>query len=297
MSPWIPWDADAEEIAALHVIRDDIPSSARPAILAWVWDRLDAPGYSRGYTSPGMVHLLQTNLNLNFGYEPKAAPLVDAVILEVQSRGDKILLRIIDFMASWYEPDPPYGRMPQELQTLEYHLDNSLSAVELYLTDERVYRLRRRLPQGVEEAVQAAVDANAGSGKHLAEAWSSATAMEPNTSHAMVEAIRAVDVASGAVVIPKDKKPTLYKAVQVMRDQGDWGLVLQDSDGYPDHREVLIGMMETLAKAQPDRHGGEKPSPLEAQTHVQLAATLVHWFASGAIRRTGKKVPTPDRIS
>ena len=60
------------------------------------------------------------------------------------------------------------------------------------------------------------------------------------------------------------------------------------SDGYPNHLEVLIGMMETLAKAQSDRHSGNKPTPLEAQAHAQLGATLVHWFASGSVIREEK---------
>jgi len=284
-NPWVPFDADADEVAELHIVRDDIPESARSAILAWVWDRLSAAGHRHGFTSSETIHFLQTSLRVNLGYPLKEAPSVNDVLQRIEEHGgNKLLLRMIDLLASAYSPDP-WGDTPSDIETLMYHLDTSSAAIEVYATEDGDYRLRRRIPEGVEEVVQAAIDLDSQAGRHLAEAWRAATAMEANTSHAMAEAIRAVDLVSGAVVLPKDKKPTMFKVVKAIRDQGDWGLVLRDSDGYPDHQEVLIGMMETLAKAQTDRHGGSKASPLEAQAHVQLAATLVHWFASGAVIR------------
>lgn len=47
---------------------------------------------------------------------------------------------------------------------------------------------------------------------------------------------------------------------------------------------MLIAMLETLAMAQRDRHAsGIAPSLAQADAHVQLAATLVAWFSSGAV--------------
>jgi hypothetical protein len=188
-------------------------------------------------------------------------------------------------MANWYGLDS-IGRWPEEIQLLGYYLDLNRSAVEVYASDDgQSFRLRTRLPEGVEELAQEAVDLRLDSGVHLSNAWHAAFDLEPNESYAMTEAIRAVEAACRAVVLPKDKKATLNKCVQTMRSQGGWTLVLDDSDGFPDQLQVLIGMLETLAKAQPDRHSGSKPSVIQAQAHVQLASTLVHWFASGAVIR------------
>jgi hypothetical protein len=53
----------------------------------------------------------------------------------------------------------------------------------------------------------------------------------------------------------------------------------------------IVGMLRLLHRAQSDRHGSPEPAPpvvmtqAEAEAAVHLAATLVHWFDSGAVRR------------
>lgn len=285
LEPWVPFDATPEEVAELHVVRDGIPATLRPAILAWIIDQLPVIPYSsKGLVTTEMIHTLQTALRIDFGLAPKESMSRQALVKFIESQGEQTILRVVDFMASWYRRQG-WIDTPIEIAPLEFHLDAGSSAFEVYPTEDGPYRIRRRITEGVEEAVQAAIDLQPVAGRHLANAWRSATALEPNESFAMTEAIRAVEAASGPVVIPKDRKPTLGKVVKVLQDQPGWTLVLTASDGYPNHLEVLIGMMETLAKAQPDRHSGNKPTPLEAQAHAQLAATLVHWFASGAIIR------------
>ena len=109
--------------------------------------------------------------------------------------------------------------------------------------------------------------------------------MTPDTSKILREAIQAVEAAAGAVAIPKEGRPQLSKIVGALRDQKGWGLVLAQRDGHPDHKAVLIGMLETLAFAQQHRHSGHGYSETEAVGHVQLAATLVGWFSAGVVRR------------
>ncbi|MEL4317927.1 hypothetical protein WJX64_02830 [Leifsonia sp. YIM 134122] len=283
MEPWIPWDADEEEIADLFILREAIPPSLRSPLLSWISNRLPSMGYSGEWTTPGMVHTLEGVLRISFNASQEGMPRA-RLIDELVSRGEKMILRAVDFLASLSEPDN-FGHQPKEIQELDFYLGLNRSAVEIYLSEKRNYRLRSRLPEGVEELAQAAINMREDAGVHLANAWHAAFDLEPNESYAMTEAIRAVEAACKSVVLPKDKKATLNKCVIAMRDQKGWTLVLNDSDGYPDHLQVLIGMIETLAKAQPDRHAGTKPTVLQAQAHVQLASTLVHWFASGAVVR------------
>jgi hypothetical protein len=284
MEPWIPFDADEGELAQLYVVREGIPTSLRSPILAWIHDALPSGDYNTDYTTPALAHTLEGALGFEFELEHNEAPSRQYIVEAVAAAGDRMILRTVDFFASWNEMDD-YGNVPDSIGTLTYFLNLNRSVFEVYRSDQGPYRLRRRLPEGVEQIAQAAIDLQKLDGKHLANAWNAAFGLEPNESWAMTEAIRAVEAAAVPVVTPKDKKATLGKVTAAIRDQVGWTLVLDDSDGYPDHREVLVGMLETLAKAQPDRHAGARPSVLQAQAHVQLASTLVHWFASGAVVR------------
>jgi hypothetical protein len=287
VKPWIPFDADEQEIEELYVIRDGIPATLKPALLSWIIDRLPLVPYSNGHTTPQAIHMLQAALRIDFGLGAKETLVREELVELLDAMGDRTVIRTVDFMASAFSYDSRYGYIPPEIEELTLHFDLASSAFEIHRTEDLDYRIRRRLPEGVEASIQEAINLQPMAGRHLANSWKSAFALDPNESFAMSEAIRAVEAASGPVVIPKDRKPTLGKVVNAIRDQEGWTLVLSANDGYPDHKDVLVGMLETLAKAQTDRHSGDKPTPLEAQAHAQLAATLVHWFSAGAvIRRT-----------
>lgn len=283
--PWIPWDATEEEITELHIVREQIPESIRPAILAWIFDRLPGQAYMNEYTPSEVVDNLRTALRLPLDFSPKASVKRLALVEQIASQGDRTVLRVVDYLASSFRRGR-YGETPPEIADLAFHLDKGGSAVRVrYSPSSPGYRLELRLVEGTEELAQQAVDQQESPGRHLSRAWRSAFDLDPNPSFAMTEAIRAVEAACAPVVLPKDRKPTLGKVVSALQSQSGWGLLLDNSDGFPNHLDVLIGMMETLAKAQPDRHAGEEPTQLQAQAHVQLAATLVFWFSSGAVLR------------
>lgn len=279
MSVWEPWDADEEELAGLHVIRERIPPSMRPALTKWLYDRLHS-GYSK--TSPDIVNALQTALRLDVGFESGMVD-TETLVMELEDRGDQVFLRAVDWLLSQFAPT--YHGLPTEVRDLEWHLDTAMSGIEVvHGTD--CYRLGLRLPEGVEVAEQIAVDAGPKiAGQHLATAIRQAQGLAPDTSTAMTEAIRAVEAAAGPVVIPKDGRQRLSMIVQALKNKPDWTLVLEcRDDGVPDHHAVLIGMLETLVFAQRDRHAGEPPSPQQALAHVMLAATLVGWFSTGTVQ-------------
>ncbi len=207
------------------------------------------------------------------------------MVRAITQKGNQFIARVIDYFLSGFETDQ-WGTTPNEAETLKWHFDSAASAAEIALQDG-AYRLRRRATEGVEELAEASrQSAPALAGQHLGKAWNEAYALTPNTSLAMTEAIKAVEAAAHPVVTPTAKKVRLGMMTQTIKDQSGWTLAFPNrDDGHPDHKAVLVGMLETLIIAQVDRHGGVAPSVMEAHGHVQLASILVQWFSSGVIVR------------
>lgn len=283
VEPWRPWDADDEEYAERLVVRSLIPDPLRPALRAWLRGELNNAGYG-GQTSFALVNSLQSALRVTFGFFD--GPVYTAALVgAIEERGDRFMIRVVDFCLADYTSDGnPWSPTPSRVEELQWHLDQNMSAVTTRLVEGK-YRITRRLPEGIEEVAQQAIDAaSATAGRHLSKAWQEARSLDRDTSAVMTEAIRAVEAAAGPVVIPNDLRPRLSKIVAALKDNSKWtiGLPRRD-DGYPDQRQILIGMLEVLAFAETQRHSGDDPSGREAMTHVQLASTLVSWFSIGAI--------------
>ncbi len=284
MDPFKPWDATDEEYAELLIIREPIPESLDESISHWLRG-VFRQTESYGQVSRKLINVIEAALRVRLmaNQAPDSSELTKAV----RSKGTQYTLRVVDFLLSQMEPTSPMGHWPEDVLFLKSQMDLSSSAVQI-VREGQHYRIARRLPEGVEEAAQRALDdANPIAGQHLAKAWREMQGMEPDASTVLREAIQAVEAAAGAVVIPKDKKPQLSKIVGALRQQDGWGLVLaQRDDGHPDHKAVLIGMLETLAFAEQSRHSGPGYSEAEAVGHVQLAATLVGWFSADVVVRT-----------
>lgn len=282
MEPFKPWDASDDEYADLLVIREPIPESLDETINQWLrgYFRLRSE-YSQ--VSRTVINVIEAGLRVKLDLPTN--PDADDVTEAIREEGDKYTLRVIDFLLSQTRRTDPMSD-PQDVAFLRSQMDLSASAVQV-VREGPGYRIARRMPEGIEEAAQRATsDANGTAGRHLTTAWREMQSITPDTSKILREAIQSVEAAAGAVVIPKDRKPQLSKIVGALRDQKGWGLVLaQRDDGHPDHKAVLIGMLETLAFAEQHRHSGHGYSETEAVGHVQLAATLVGWFSAGVVRR------------
>lgn len=275
----MPWNATEDEAEALQVIREEIPDEMRDALETWLFRELAG---SYGSTEDSKVHLLQSALRVNLQIRDRYPDTWDLIRALKAKGGDDLLLGAVDLQLSMY-PVQEFG-IPNEVLALSTHLDLCRAAIR---TEERdgVYRLARRLPDGVEQLGESAVLAAGNqSGTHLARAWEAATSIEPDPEKAFSEGIKAVELAANAVVTPRAKKVRLSMIVQALKDKQDWRLVLdQREDGVPDHRATLIGMLETLVFAQSGRHGGAGNTAEQARAHVMLASLLVGWFASGAV--------------
>lgn len=281
MSVWRPWDADDQEYEERSLIRDALPAPLRAPVLAWLRKEFEP---DRGWVREQKVHLIQTALQVDLQVKPGLVH-ADSLVNTIASRGDQFICRIVDLELAGYEFDDFRGA-PSAVDDLKWHLDHAASALDVTVQDG-VYRLKRRVPQGIEElAEESKSSSGALSGQHLGKAWVEAYSLTPNTSLVMTEAIKAVEAAAHPVVTPAAKKIRLGMITQTLKDQSGWTLTFPNrDDGHPDHKAVLVGMLETLIIAQADRHGGAAPSVLEAQAHVQLASTLVQWFSTGVVVR------------
>lgn len=283
VQPWEPWDATEEEIADLYVIREPIPESLRGPVEEWLRQTFYVASRF-GEVNAAMVHFIETSLRTPFDLDGAVGP--QDLASAVTAIDDKFTLRVVDLLLSTFVPETQYRTMPAPVALLNSHMERSGSAVQI-VREEQHYRLARRMPEGIEEAAQAAIrDANAIAGQHLANAWREIQSMDPDASKILREGIQAVEAAAGKQVIPKDKKPQLSKIVGALRQQQGWRLAFaRRDDDHPDHVAVLIGMLETLAFAEQHRHSGHGYSLVEATGHVQLAATLVGWFSAGVVVR------------
>lgn len=283
--PFIPFDASDEEISSLNVLRDGIPASLRPALLTWLYHQLRDSSYNS--TSTYLLNFVQSSLDLDFGYDPGSTPLARDLVERIEALGTQVILRVVDLLLS--EEDYSGSRPgPDDLTELQMHFELNRSLFEVSHAQGK-YRLRRRIPDGTAQLAKEVIGVGGMAGKYLAKAWNLAYHLQPDPSAAMAEAIRAVEAACIPVVLPRDGAATLHKCIKTMRDQGDWELILTTSDGYPSHSKTLDLMLETLAKAQSDRHVGQAPTERQAQAHVQLASTLVSWFASGAVVKSNSR--------
>lgn len=283
--PFIPFDADEDEISDLEVLRDGIPVSLRPALFTWMLRQLNDG--RMGSTSPQWLNFIQSSLRIDLGYDPASSPLARDLLERIETMGTKWVLRVVDLLLSAQEFSH-FSSMPHDFTDLQAHLELNGSVFKIG-HDETTYRLTRRLPDGTADLARESIGVGGVSGTYLAKAWNLAYQLQPDPSAAMTEAIRAVEAACIPVVLPRDGAATLHKCIKTMRDQGDWELILTTSDGYPSHSKTLDLMLETLAKAQSDRHVGQAPTERQAQAHVQLASTLVSWFASGAVVKSSSR--------
>ena len=153
---------------------------------------------------------------------------------------------------------------------------------------------RRRLVRRVDAVVAAAgemVMANQQS-NHLRAAWTAAYGRHPDPDKAYDEAVRAVEAAAIPVLLPNGSRETLGKALAHIRQASHkWQLAIEGRNGGA--VDPLVAMIQLLWEGQ-QRHAGAPTSRPqrqdEAEMAVHLATTIVHWFATGGIRR---RTPIP----
>jgi hypothetical protein len=126
--------------------------------------------------------------------------------------------------------------------------------------------------------------------RQLREAWGCVYALHPDPVKGYSQAIKAVESAALAVVEPHNAKATLGTMLGHLKaNRGSFSLVIGGPGGMGDVAP-LIENMKLLWEGQTSRHGSSRPTREEtlgeAEMAVHLAVMLVHWFTSGAVRRS-----------
>jgi hypothetical protein len=142
------------------------------------------------------------------------------------------------------------------------------------------------------EAAAAAAGANSHSGSaagQIRSAWNELYGLKPDAPAAFRAAIQAVESASHAIIEPNNAKATLGSMLGQLRSAPErFELVIPGPD-QTGNIEPLIKMLELIWNGQTSRHGARTVTRPETQEEanmaVHLAVLLVHWFATGAVRR------------
>lgn len=293
------WAPLPDRLAGRDGLQEGVPAVLRRPLREWISAQVtERSGWTR--LEIGGVHgvRLVERVRRRLGLEDNENPDVSPGEWLAYDTSDDDLLNIADaILALTAKPavdDPLYGMSARmafltRTSSLQELLDDVRSA---YTVRASGLGLERRAPAGASQAHTAAVRAaaakpDAGSAaSHLSAAWAAAYAITPEPVQAYSESVKAVEAAAHAVVEPQNPKATLGTMVRQLRDSPErFATVLQRSDSVGTVRE----MMSLLWAGQTSRHGGMEPTrretPAEAQAAVQLAATLVGWFVSGAVRR------------
>ncbi|MDN3296443.1 hypothetical protein QWM81_20765 [Streptomyces ficellus] len=202
------------------------------------------------------------------------------------------LLDAVDAILGWDDEIDEIGG--DEGGDLARLLDYAGSA---YRVNDAGNGLEVRISRPVRDAVSRTVADAAGrsatgsASDHLALAWQAAYGMHPDPVRAYSEAIKAVECAAHAVVQPNHAKATLGTMLGEL--SGGARVKFTTALATPAGKDPILpveAMMRALWDGQTSRHGKQTatvPETLEAsRAAIHIAATLVQWFASGAIART-----------
>jgi hypothetical protein len=278
-SPFVPFGMSDDEREAYAVLRDGVPPQLREPLLEWVTAVLDVGnGYVRISSILDMQNVLDVDLGVRAGSR-HAMSGGDFRGLLRDATTDLECLRIVDYLLSGIQN-------PSRKAVLQAVLSQGRSRWTVGGREGRP-GLVERVPQGVQDSVEGVIDAAGSAGKVLAKAWSEVHGLQPQDSSAYSYAVRAVEIAATGVVMPKKHDATLGTVIGQMKADGDWRLPFRE---HPEAQsaEVVLGMLRTLWVGHRDRHGSADYSDVthdEARAAVTLAATLVDWFASGAVQR------------
>lgn len=149
--------------------------------------------------------------------------------------------------------------------------------------------LEDRVPQGVQDAADAAMASAGDAGRLLSEAWHAVYGMNPQPDLGYRKSIEAVEAVVLPKVMPKDDSATLGKAIGQMRADGDWKLPFIKEHTQNPSQDVVLGMMQALWSGHSDRHPGTasyiQSTQTAAEAAVSVAVTLINLFGNGSIAR------------
>lgn len=272
---WVPFGLNEDQAERYKVLVDGVPPKLREPLIAWLKHLLAG---EHGVLN-GRTRHLELLSEVRMGVPEEMYIRWSDYTKVLREHDGPSLLAVIDaaLAAGWY------GTRTKELdETLKL-------AKSKWMVGERFGKpgLVSREPEGVQDMVEATIASSGTAGQILARAWGKVYAFTPDGPGAYADAVRAVETAAHKLVEPDNDEATLGGMAGVIRNQLDWRLPLREHQHAPTG-EMLVAMMRSLYRGHVDRHGNDDYRDVthdEARAGVVLAATLVSWFASGAVQR------------
>jgi len=274
------WRPLSRRLAGLphdDTLYEGVPDHLYSSLNKWRFDRF--------YEDEGLVEKVRLRLRLK-DVQPNRVDLLD----------------IIDAILKWstrYYDEKGVGDTPEEKAENRWWdivepLDDALElGGSAWRVNAQLDGLERRLDEIVHDAADQATDAAAPEpATHLRNAWSATYGRNPDPTTAYSEAVKAVEAAACPLVLPKSTaagKATLGNVLGELKggQRNSWALAIDGKNSGA--IDPLIAMMELLWNGQVARHAAATHSrPMrqdEAEMAVHLAATLVHWLSTNAMRK------------
>lgn len=285
---WQPLNVrDTPKAADYETLVDGIPEWLERSLWRWAMDR--------AVRTPELVYKVERLLHITMPQASQGSNLFD---LYWSISGPKERLTLLDFfLRDLQDAFEDAKKDPRKNETL---IDFAVAAARLndILTEggsiwkttfEPYWSLVRRVNETTQAHVDLASSPSTDAARKIASAWQACYRHDPDYDAAYRDAVLAVEAVALPVTIPDIGRGTLGTAVAHIRDTvGKWTVGGLDADQQASG-ETLLAMLKTLWHNQ-QRHAQTDGSIAdvsqhEAETAVTLAVTLVHWFASGLVRR------------
>jgi hypothetical protein len=276
-SEWVPFGLSEADAERYRVLVDGVPPELLEPIIAWFRHILAGGDYNR--VRNDRTRHLQMLTGVRMGVPEEVYASWETYTALLREMNEDALLRVVDAALSseWYG-------------TSTRALDEALRLCRSkWMVGRRMDKpgLVAREPEGVQDVVEATIHSAGSAGQILARAWGKVHALTPDDPGAYADAVRAVETAAQPLIEPYNREATLGSIASVMRNQGDWRLPLREHQ-HVSTAEMLVALCRSLYRGHVDRHGSDDYRDVtheEARAGVVLAASLVAWFASGAVER------------
>jgi hypothetical protein len=276
---WVPFGLDEDAASQYRVLEDGVPQRMREPLVGWLSGVLRL---QYGVVNVPRVHALEMVTDVSMGglraSDTNMAVSTFAVRLRKMPDGD--LLRVIDAVLHFGWNQTPVGDLTVILA----------ASRSKWMVGERQGKpgLVARVPEGVQDMVEATIGTSGTAGQILARAWFKVHSLTADDPGAYADAVKAVERAAKPLVEPNNDDGTLSSIIGAMRDNGDWRLPLRENALAPT-ADTILAMCRTLWRGHSDRHATADDyrdvTHDEALAAVVLAATLVSWFSDGLIQR------------
>jgi hypothetical protein len=264
------------------------------------------PGHLKGPVTDWLTQALlagsgmfpaRVALNLRFSIDTYAHEDAQAQLAEAASADPDFCLDAINAVLR-LGPDDDDPLRPNEVDDLRDILQAGGSAWQV-AADGR--ELERRVSQVVTATVAKAAERAGGDAEqHLNDAWHAVYGRNPDPRKAYSEAVHAAEAAAGPLVLASDPKATLGRMIGHLRNEAaHWQLGISQPGRADPEITPLLAMMQLLWEGETGRHAtgkrARRETQPEAESAVHLAATLVHWFTSGAVRTANRQDESAER--